>query len=90
MNSGGRLTADGGAPRRCGWLEDKFGLSWQIIPNSLGQLLGGGGDPARSKCVVDAMLQMNKLDSGQLQANPVQRLDFDGAFARVPIRQKAR
>ena len=64
----GKLTADGGAPNRCGWLKDKFGLSWQIVPNSLGQMLGGGGDPARSKRVVDAMLQMNKLDVTTLQA----------------------
>jgi predicted 3-demethylubiquinone-9 3-methyltransferase (glyoxalase superfamily) len=63
----GRLTSDGGAPSQCGWLKDKFGLSWQIIPNSLGQLLGGGGDPARSKRVVDAMLQMTKLDVSKLQ-----------------------
>jgi predicted 3-demethylubiquinone-9 3-methyltransferase (glyoxalase superfamily) len=63
-----RLTGDGGAPNRCGWLKDKFGLSWQIVPNSLGQMLGGGGDPARSKRVVDAMLQMNKLDVNTLQA----------------------
>ena len=64
----GKLTSDGGAPSRCGWLKDKFGLSWQIIPNSLGHMLGGGGDPARSKRVVDAMLQMNKLDVKTLQA----------------------
>ena len=64
----GKLTSDGGAPSRCGWLKDKFGLSWQIIPNSLGQMLGGGGDPARSKRVVDAMLQMHKLDVKTLQA----------------------
>jgi predicted 3-demethylubiquinone-9 3-methyltransferase (glyoxalase superfamily) len=64
----GKLTSDGGAPSRCGWLKDKFGLSWQIIPNSLGQMLGGGGDPARSKRVVDAMLHMNKLDVSTLQA----------------------
>ena len=64
----GKLTSDGGAPSRCGWPKDKFGLSRQIIPNSLGQMLGGGGDPARSKRVVDAMLQMNKLDVKTLQA----------------------
>ena len=63
-----KLTSDGGAPSRCGWLKDKFGVSWQIIPSSLGQMLGGGGDPARSKRVVDAMLQMNKLDVNTLQA----------------------
>lgn len=63
-----KLTADGGAPSRCGWLKDKFGLSWQIIPKKLGSLLGGGGDPARAKRVLDAMLQMEKLDERRLQA----------------------
>jgi len=62
-----KLTADGGSPSQCGWLKDKFGLSWQIIPKKLGSLLGGGGDPARAKRVVDAMLQMAKLDEHRLQ-----------------------
>jgi len=62
-----KLTADGGSPSRCGWLKDKFGLSWQIIPKKLGTLLGGGGDPARAKRVMDAMLQMEKLDARRLQ-----------------------
>jgi len=62
-----KLTADGGSPSRCGWLKDKFGLSWQIIPKNLGSLLGGGGDPARAKRVLDAMLQMEKLDERRLQ-----------------------
>ena len=62
-----KLTADGGSPSQCGWLKDKFGLSWQIIPKKLGSLLGGGGDPARAKRVMDAMLQMEKLDARRLQ-----------------------
>ncbi len=62
-----KLTADGGAPGRCGWLKDKFGLSWQIVPRKMGQLLGGGGDPERAGRVVQAMLQMNKLDLHRLQ-----------------------
>ena len=57
-----KLIAGGGSPSRCGWLKDKFGLSWQIIPNALGRLMGGGGDPARAKRVVDAMLQSAKID----------------------------
>ena len=57
-----KLTADGGKPGRCGWLVDKFGLSWQVIPNELSALLSGGGDPARAKRVLDAMLSMSKLD----------------------------
>ena len=62
----GKLTADGGAAGRCGWLKDKFGLSWQIVPNSLGRMLSNS-DPVRSKRVMDAMLQMNKLDVARLQ-----------------------
>ena len=61
-----KLTADGGSPSRCGWLKDRFGLSWQIVPNSLGQLLGGP-DAAKSKRAMDAMLQMEKLDVNRLQ-----------------------
>jgi len=62
------LIGDGGEPSRCGWLKDKFGLSWQIIPSSLGRLLGGGGDAARAGRVLNAMLQMGKLDIARLQA----------------------
>jgi predicted 3-demethylubiquinone-9 3-methyltransferase (glyoxalase superfamily) len=61
-----KLTADGGSPGRCGWLKDKFGLSWQIIPNALGEMLGDK-DPAKAKRAMDAMLQMNKLDISKLQ-----------------------
>jgi predicted 3-demethylubiquinone-9 3-methyltransferase (glyoxalase superfamily) len=61
-----KLTADGGAPSRCGWLKDKFGLSWQIVPNTLGRLMNSG-DPVRSKRVMDALLQMDKLDAERLQ-----------------------
>jgi predicted 3-demethylubiquinone-9 3-methyltransferase (glyoxalase superfamily) len=62
----GRLTADGGQPSQCGWLKDKFGLSWQIIPNALGSMLGDK-DPAKASRVMNAMLQMGKLDLQQLQ-----------------------
>jgi predicted 3-demethylubiquinone-9 3-methyltransferase (glyoxalase superfamily) len=61
------LIGDGGEPSRCGWLKDKFGLSWQIIPSSLGRLLSGGGDAARAGRVLNAMLQMHKLDVAALQ-----------------------
>ena len=60
------LTAEGGSPSRCGWLKDKFGLSWQIIPTALGRLLNDK-DPGRAGRVMNAMLQMDKLDIGQLQ-----------------------
>jgi predicted 3-demethylubiquinone-9 3-methyltransferase (glyoxalase superfamily) len=61
-----KLTGGGGAPSRCGWLKDKFGLSWQIVPNTLGRMLS---DPsaAKSSRVMNAMLQMDKLDLRRLQ-----------------------
>ena len=62
----GRLTADGGAPGQCGWLKDKFGLSWQIVPNALSRMLSDP-DPAKSGRVRQAMLQMKKLDLSRLQ-----------------------
>jgi len=61
-----KLTADGGAPSRCGWLKDKFGLSWQIVPNALGRMLSDK-DAATSGRVMNAMLQMDKLDVNRLQ-----------------------
>jgi predicted 3-demethylubiquinone-9 3-methyltransferase (glyoxalase superfamily) len=61
-----KLTTDGGEESRCGWLKDKFGLSWQIIPDTLGQMLGGA-DGARTMRVVEVMMQMKKLDVARLQ-----------------------
>ena len=61
-----KLTSDGGEPGRCGWLKDKFGLSWQIVPNRLTTMLGDP-DPVKSGRTVNAMLQMNKLDLNRLQ-----------------------
>ena len=55
-----KLTA-GGEESRCGWLKDKFGLSWQIIPNALPELLNDP-DPVKSQRVMQAMLQMGKID----------------------------
>ena len=66
----GKLVADGGEPSRCGWLKDKFGLSWQIIPNTLGQMLGDK-DPAKARRAMTAMMQMGKLDLEQLTASGV-------------------
>ncbi len=62
-----RLTADGGEPSRCGWLKDRYGLSWQIVPTILGTLLGSP-DRARAQQAQDAMMGMNKLDIAGLQA----------------------
>ncbi len=62
----GKLTADGGEESRCGWLKDKYGLSWQIIPSILSELMNDK-DAAKAKRVVDAMLQMIKIDIKALQ-----------------------
>ena len=63
----GRLTADGGEESRCGWLKDKFGLSWQIVPSALGELLGDP-DPEKAKRVMEAMLKMNRIIIADLRA----------------------
>jgi predicted 3-demethylubiquinone-9 3-methyltransferase (glyoxalase superfamily) len=57
----------GGAVERCGWLRDRYGVSWQIVPSVLPQLLGDP-DPANAQRVMQAMLQMVKLDIAGLQA----------------------
>jgi len=56
----------GGKPSQCGWLEDKYGLSWQIVPKALFRLMQDK-DSAKSQRVMKAMLQMVKLDVAQLQ-----------------------
>src|SRR5215210_3763866 len=61
-----KLTADGGQESMCGWLKDKYGLSWQIIPSTLGKLLNDP-DPEKAGRVMQAMLKMNKIDIQQLQ-----------------------
>jgi predicted 3-demethylubiquinone-9 3-methyltransferase (glyoxalase superfamily) len=58
--------SEGGQKSRCGWLQDKYGLSWQIIPTALGQLLGDP-DPKKSSRVMKVMLQMEKIDIDRLQ-----------------------
>ena len=55
-----------GEPGPCGWLKDKFGLSWQIIPKQLGELMGDP-DPEKSRRVMEAMLKMSKIDVPTLQ-----------------------
>jgi predicted 3-demethylubiquinone-9 3-methyltransferase (glyoxalase superfamily) len=60
-----KLTA-GGAESRCGWLKDKYGLSWQIIPKALGQMLQDK-DPKKAQRVLQAMLQMRKIDIAGLK-----------------------
>ena len=57
---------EGGEESQCGWLKDKYGLSWQIVPNALGELLGGP-NPAGAQRAMQAMLSMRKLDVAALQ-----------------------
>ncbi|MGH3663728.1 MAG: VOC family protein [Micromonosporaceae bacterium] len=61
-----KLTADGGEPGPCGWLKDKFGVSWQVIPRTLTDLMSDP-DPVKSRRVVQAMLQMKKINIKALQ-----------------------
>ena len=56
----------GGEESMCGWLKDKYGLSWQIIPTALGELMGDK-DPVKAGRVMQAMLQMNKIDIQKLR-----------------------
>lgn len=65
-----RLTADGGSESQCGWLKDKYGLSWQVVPEALGRYLGDP-DQGKSQRVLQAMLKMNKIVIA----------DLDGAYA---------
>jgi predicted 3-demethylubiquinone-9 3-methyltransferase (glyoxalase superfamily) len=58
--------SEGGQKQKCGWLKDKYGVSWQIIPPVLGQMLQDK-DPAKSKRVMQAMLQMDKIDIAGLK-----------------------
>src|ERR1035437_8493831 len=58
---------DGGQPSRCGWLTDRFGVSWQIVPNRLGELMSDP-DSGRANSVMQAMLKMIKLDIAELEA----------------------
>jgi len=69
-----KLTANGGQESQCGWLKDKFGLSWQIVPTALGKLMRG--DPKKANRVMQAVLQMNKLDIATLE---------EAAEGKVPV-----
>ena len=68
------LLRGGGSPEQCGWLKDRFGLSWQIVPTVLGEMMADP-DQAKAKRATDAMLKMVKLDIAALQAA------FDGHAA---------
>lgn len=59
--------SQGGRTSQCGWLKDRFGLSWQVVPRALKELMSGP-DAARSQRVMAAMLQMKKIEVDKLQA----------------------
>ena len=61
-----KLTSGGGRESQCGWLKDKFGFSWQIVPTELGKLISAK-DPAKTNRVMQAVLQMKKLDIAKLR-----------------------
>jgi predicted 3-demethylubiquinone-9 3-methyltransferase (glyoxalase superfamily) len=58
--------SEGGHKDQCGWLTDRFGVSWQIVPNALGQLMGDK-DPKKAQAVMQAMLKMTKIDIAGLR-----------------------
>ncbi|HZQ79402.1 MAG TPA: VOC family protein [Acidimicrobiia bacterium] len=62
-----KLTADGGEESQCGWLKDRYGLSWQVIPAGMEEIIGGD-DPERVQRAMQAMFGMKKLDLAALQA----------------------
>ena len=64
--------SEGGEKQRCGWLKDKFGVSWQIIPSTLGRLMNDP-DPVKAQRVMQAMLQMNKIEIKSLQQAHMQQ-----------------
>ncbi|HEX6834808.1 MAG TPA: VOC family protein [Rudaea sp.] len=62
-----KLTADGGTPSQCGWLKDKFGLSWQVVPTIVSKIMGSS-DSKKSGRAMQALMQMRKLDIAALEA----------------------
>ena len=68
------LLEGGGSPGQCGWLKDRYGMSWQIVPRQLGEMLGGP-DAQKARRAMEAMLRMSKIDVA------VMRAAFDGEGA---------
>jgi predicted 3-demethylubiquinone-9 3-methyltransferase (glyoxalase superfamily) len=68
------LLEGGGSPGRCGWLKDRYGMSWQIVPRQLGEMLGDP-DAQKARRAMEAMLRMSKIDVA------VMRAAFDGEGA---------
>lgn len=67
-----KLTSDGGKESQCGWLKDKFGLSWQVVPDVLLELISDK-DTAKVQSVMQAMMKMVKIDIGKLQQAAAQK-----------------
>ena len=61
------LLAGGGQEGPCGWLKDRFGLSWQVVPRGMDAMLGSGADPARAARAMEAMFGMRKIDMAAMQ-----------------------
>lgn len=61
-----KLREGGGVESQCGWLKDRFGLSWQVTPEGMGDLLGANGDKDKANRAMNAMLQMQKIDIKKL------------------------
>jgi len=59
-----KLTSDGGQESMCGWLKDKFGLSWQIIPSNMGNLMS---DPVKAERIMKVIMDMRKIDKAKLE-----------------------
>ena len=70
-----KLTSDGGQESQCGWLKDKFGFSWQIVPTALGKLMTNT-DPQKANRVMQALFQMKKIDIATLE---------EAAEGKVPV-----
>jgi predicted 3-demethylubiquinone-9 3-methyltransferase (glyoxalase superfamily) len=70
------LTANGGEESQCGWLKDKYGLSWQIVPEEFKDMLNGG-DPVKVQRMIDEMMTQQRLDLAKLRAA------YDGEPARA-------
>jgi predicted 3-demethylubiquinone-9 3-methyltransferase (glyoxalase superfamily) len=61
------VLSEGGSEGPCGWLKDKFGVSWQVVPQGMDDLLGDTTDPERARRAMAAMLEMGKIDVAALQ-----------------------
>jgi predicted 3-demethylubiquinone-9 3-methyltransferase (glyoxalase superfamily) len=63
-----KLTVDGGAPGNCGWLKDKYGVSWRVLSPQVIEMIAGSGDPIRSQRGMAAMMKMHRLDIAAIKA----------------------